>query len=242
MNKILEDYLNEEFMDYTDEENLEEDIITDKIIEELEQESENEIKNYTKEQISRMVVRYQRGEKNIYDAIYKHYIPILKRWGIRKANSEMACDLLDTVLLNAINSYDISKKTQFDTFFWTCANNHIVNERSTEEAFKRKSNKNNLSLNKVVGSNDSSGIEFGMLLADKKFDNDFKDKELEIAIKQMKDYLKDTEYKILNGLLSGLSIKDIGEELNMTTSGVCMSLKRLRKKGLIAAEILNIVR
>lgn len=235
MNCVLRNCFDEEF-NYIEEDSQEE-VINEKVIEELETAE----KKYTKEQISHMVIQYQSGNKQMFDKIYEHYTPILKRWAIRKSNYDMAYDLLDTVLLNAANNYDISKRTQFDTFFWTCANNFIMNEHNTEDAYKRKSNKNNMSLNKIVGNSDSTGIEFGMLLTDKKFERDFKHKELEISIKQMKEQLKDTEYKIISDILDGFSIADISERLNITTSGVCMSLKRLGKKGLIADEIFNII-
>ena len=210
----------------------------------IENEESNEIKNNKKLQksdITKLVMEYNNGNTRVYDDIYLYYKPVLERWGIRNKNQDMAEDLLDFVLFNAVTKFSSDKKTQFDTFFWKCANNHVKREIVTENTKKRAGRKNDISLNKTVSYKDEVDLELGALLKDLTCEEEFELEELKMSINNLHYCLKDTETNIILKLIDNYTIKDISEEMGITSSGVCMVLKRLGKKISVKEELKNML-
>ena len=210
----------------------------------IENEEFKEIKNNKKLQksdITKLVMEYNNGNTRVYDDIYLYYKPVLERWGIRNKNQDMAEDLLDFVLFNAVTKFSSDKKTQFDTFFWKCANNHVKREIVTENTKKRAGRKNDISLNKTVSYKDEVDLELGALLKDLTCEEEFELEELKMSINNLHYCLKDTEANIILKLIDNYTIKDISEEMGITSSGVCMVLKRLGKKINVKEELKNML-
>lgn len=210
----------------------------------IENEESKEIKNNKKLQksdITKLVMEYNNGNTSVYDDIYLYYKPVLERWGIRNKNQDMAEDLLDFVLFNAVTKFSSDKKTQFDTFFWKCANNHVKREIVTENTKKRAGRKNDISLNKTVSYKDEVDLELGALLKDLTCEEEFELEELKMSINNLHYCLKDTETNIILKLIDNYTIKDISEEMGITSSGVCMVLKRLGKKINVKEELKNML-
>lgn len=210
----------------------------------IENEESKEIKNNKKLQksdITKLVMEYNNGNTRVYDDIYLYYKPVLERWGIRNKNQDMAEDLLDFVLFNAVTKFSSDKKTQFDTFFWKCANNHVKREIVTENTKKRAGRKNDISLNKTVSYKDEVDLELGALLKDLTCEEEFELEELKMSINNLHYCLKDTETNIILKLIDNYTIKDISEEMGITSSGVCMVLKRLGKKINVKEELKNML-
>ena len=210
----------------------------------IENEESKEIKNNKKLQksdITKLVMEYNNGNTSVYDDIYLYYKPVLERWGIRNKNQDMAEDLLDFVLFNAVTKFSSDKKTQFDTFFWKCANNHVKREIVTENTKKRAGRKNDISLNKTVSYKDEVDLELGALLKDLTCEEEFELEELKMSINNLHYCLKDTETNIILKLIDNYTIKDISEEMGITSSGVCMVLKKLDKKINVKKELKNML-
>ena len=153
----------------------------------------------------------------------------------------MAEDLLDFVLFNAVTKFSSDRNTQFDTFFWKCANNHVKREIVTENTKKRAGRKNDISLNKTVSYKDEVDLELGALLKDLTCEEEFELEELKMSINNLHYCLKDTEANIILKLIDNYTIKDISEEMGITSSGVCMVLKRLGKKINVKEELKNML-
>ena len=189
------------------------------------------------------VIDFNAGYAESYDIIYKHYKPIMARYGNRYNDADLATDILDYVLLNAVKTFDNTAKTKFNTYFWKCVHNYVNCVKIHNNAQKRAHNKDMKSLNeKARYNNDSSENDLEVMIEDPELDSVQKSKELKLSIMGMKDCLKDNEIKILLKVIDNYTLQEIGESLGVTAAAVCMSLKRISKKKVAAKYLMDILK
>lgn len=182
------------------------------------------------------------GIEDAFDYVYSHYKPILNRWGKRYNNEELGIELLDIVLLAAVKAFDGNAGVKFNTYFWTCAQNYVTCYRKKNDAQKRAHNKNMASLNeKRMYKGDSTEMELEKIIEDKSSTEDSHANELVLSIKSLDDCLKEREISILLKLIDNYTLQEIGDDLGVTAAAVCMSLKRIAKKPVVAKKLKEIL-
>ena len=195
------------------------------------------------EKLENAVLDFNAGYLESYEEIYEHYKPIMKRYGKRYNNEELAADLLDIVLLNAVKSFDSTAKTKFNTYFWKCVHNYVNCVRIHDNAQKRAHNKDMKSLNeKARFKGDTSDNDLETMIEDPDMDNDQKAKELKLSIMALDNCLKENEIKILLKVIDNYTLQEIGESLGVTAAAVCLSLKRIAKKKVAAKYLMDILK
>lgn len=192
--------------------------------------------------LEQLVENFNNGDEYSFNYIYEHYRPILDRWGKRQNNTELGIELLDIVLLSAVKTFDSSAGTKFNTYFWTCAQNHMHSDIKKANAQKRLHNKNMSSLNdKVSYKGDSTEMELEKIIEDKNPSYESNINELKMSIRSLNDCLKENEIFILLKLIDNYTLQEIGDELGITAAAVCLSLKRIAKKNFVAKKLKEIL-
>lgn len=187
------------------------------------------------------VMDFRDGINDAFDYVYAHYRPVLNRYGKRYNNEELAIELLDIVLLNAVKTFDINAKTKFNTYFWTCIHNYVNCYRIKNNAQKRAHNKDMKSLQeKCMYKGDKADAELESTIEDKSLNKN--NDELRMSITSLNDCLKANEITILLKLIDNYTLQEIGDCLGITAAAVCMSLKRISKKKNAAKKIQEILR
>lgn len=198
--------------------------------------------NKNKMNLESAVKEFCDGNENAFDFIYKHYRPILDRWGRRYNNIELGVELLDIVLLSAVKTFNASSGTKFNTYFWTCAQNYVNCNIKKGNAQKRTHDKNMSSLNeKKVYKGDSTEMELEKIIEDKQPALESSINELKMSIQSLDDCLKSNEIFILLKLIDNYTLQEIGNDLGVTAAAVCLTLKRIAKKSSVAKKLKEIL-
>lgn len=207
-----------------------------------------------KKNIEQAVLDYHSGIKEAFDYIYLHYEPILKRLAQRRNDDELAQEL-GIVLYNAVEKFNLSAGVKFNTFFWTCAQNHIGTQKIRRNAQKRSGSKKItnmvmneetgeleevveivktkvVSLQSTVNSKDSE-VEMGSFVESTTFKNQYQESDLNICLQQLaqSNLLKEKELEAIRLIISGEKLADIGQKLGgITAPAVHVMLRRLGEK------------
>lgn len=215
----------------------------------------DEVKEETsKFDIEQAVYDYLNGEEDAFDYIYAHYRPILNRLGNRKNDDELSQEL-GIVLYHAVQKFDILAGVKFNTFFWTCAQNHIGTQNIRKGAQKRSGAKKmevtrvnpetgetetivEVVKTKVVSmqstlKNKDSETEIGNFVESKNASQDYKKSNLQLSLQKMYDegLINKDEMLAIEMIVDGATLIEIGEKLgNITAPAVHVKLRRLGKK------------
>lgn len=200
-----------------------------------------------------------------FDYIFEHYKPKLDRLGMRKNDDELSQELSE-VLWNAVQRFDAKAGVKFNTFFWTCAQNHMGTQKIRRNAQKRSGAKKvqmmgiNLetgeeemiteivktkvvSLQATLNSKESE-TEMGSFVESQTFKNQYDESELEICLKQLFEagLIKPKEMKAIQMVMEGATLAEIGQELNgVTAPAIHVMLRRLGDKKQVRKQLLEIL-
>lgn len=236
--------------------------------ERLEEEDEDlfendEVSNLSLEQA---VYDYQKNKiTEAFDYIFEHYKPILDRLANRKNDEDLSQELSE-VLWNAVQRFDALAGVKFNTFFWTCAQNHMGTQKIRRNAQKRSGAKKVevtainpetgleetvietiktkvVSLQATLNSKDSE-TEIGSFVESTTFKNQYDESELDICLRQLHNagLIKHKEMKAIQMIRDGATLAEIGQELDgVTAPAIHVMLRRLGHKNQVRKQLLEIL-
>jgi len=190
------------------------------------------------------VLRYQKGEINLFDDIYYFYIQKFERVAYRCHNEDLVQEL-SIALLKAVQNYKENNKAKFNTYFWRVARNHIGTLKIKDSAQKRKTNMQVVSINSPVGnasiSSGDSQMELSEIIPDESVDREFTNADFRVFMEQqIFKYLNEQDRAAINYYLEGYTLDEIGQKLdNITAPAIYIKLKRLKDKKTIGDKIIN---
>lgn len=208
---------------------------------------------------------FQNGEKEAFDFIFGHYKPKLDRLAYRKNDDELAQEL-SIVLMHAIERFDATANVKFNTFFWTCAQNHMGTQKIRKNAQKRSGAKQIettkinpetgleetvveivktkvVSLQATMNAKDSE-VEVGAFIESTSFQNQYGDSELMICLKDLHEsgQIKEKEMKAIMMIMDGSTLAEVGQELGgVTAPAIHVMLRRLGQRKGIQKQLLEIL-
>lgn len=215
--------------------------------------------------IEQAVYDYLNGQEEAFDYIYNHYRPVLERLGRRRNDDELAQEL-SVVLFHAVQKFDILAGVKFNTFFWTCAQNHIGTQNIRKNAQKRSGTKKvekvvynpetgkeevvtEVVKTKVVSlqstlKNKDSETEIANFIENDKAKADYKETNLRLSLQQIADQglINEKEMLAIKMICEGATLAEIGEKLgNITAPAVHVMLRRLGKKKIVGNYLREIL-
>ena len=208
------------------------DIENEEECEETTEEYNNEeYEKLNNNKIEEKVVQYKEGNTKVFDDIYNYYSPIINRWGIRNHKNDLALEVIDCLLLKALNDFNPSKKTKFNTFFWTYIKTAVKRDWQTRNCKMRVGDFTKISLNRMCtyGKDDNS-YELEKKIRSNIFNDDYRNVEFKQALKSVEHYFTENEKFIIYNVIDGKNTRDISEMLGITGSAVSSSLRRIANK------------
>ena len=175
------------------------------------------------------------GNMGAREKLINHNIRLVMRIVISKLNM---CDKEELFsigligLINAVDTYDLSKEVKFSTYAFKCIENEILMFLR-----KNKKNTNNVSLDELIfNTEDSGNFKLGDILEDKDSDfiKKFEEDEDRLVLKQIIDELSPQEKELI-AITYGFDCKpmcqrEIAQKLNISQPGVSKRLTRIYKK------------
>lgn len=219
----------EEELEYGEE--LEDDL-NDNQIEKLLNKKYEQDERLTSEEVELKVLEYKNGNLKAFDDIYNFYYPIIKKWGIRNRNEEMAIEIIDCILLKALKEFDVTKKNKFNTLFWTYIKTAIKRELQSKNCKKRIGDFKKVSLNKMISSKKSGNdtYELEKRIKSNTFDRDYLDAESNQIIDKFSKFFNEKEKFIIKNIIKGKNTSDISKMLDITPAAVSSNLRRIAQK------------
>ena len=205
-----------------------ENVINTQVNESLNKEINN-LMNKNKMDIDDKVFLYQDTKDGyLFDEIYKAYLPKLKYMAFKMKNEDIVQEL-SIVLLNAVQTFKEGTNAKFNTYFWTCAKNHLGVLNTHNWAQKRAHNNYLLSLHKTITGQDGSETEFGDLIEDPdaymKFDNiDF----IVFLENNIYPFLNKDDKFMIQKFVEGYTHEEISKMLDVTTQNIHSRFKKLK--------------
>lgn len=146
--------------------------------------------------------------KELYSLVRKYC------WKNRCYSEDLVQDLI-TIIVDKIDQFD-SEKAEFSTWVYAVCNNKRLMLLRKENAIKRKSNVNTISLNNIV---DDQGTESVDLLID---DNDTSSYYKKVIVDLVYSQLSDMTKKYFDGV----NQVDIAKECGMSQANVSRKVKK----------------
>jgi len=200
-----------------------------------------ELSSKYKDKLNIAVYKYQNGDKYQYEYIYSIYEKKLSNGQYKFNDTELAAELLDVALLQAVNSWNINGNTKFNTYFWRCAKNYMCVYNKHNNAKKRLSNKNTYSLDKDYKDDTNSNCSLESIIEDKQQVDIIKNINLINTIKSMTHLLTNREIFVLMGLINKFTLEEIGSKLNVTSAAVCIMIKKIRENEYVSNKLYNVL-
>ena len=124
------------------------------------------------------------------------------------------------------------------TYYWKCANNHLVILNIRKNAKKRQSDNNTISLSKTVSNSDNE-TNMESFIEDKNSNVEFNNILFNTFLeKNIFPKLNESEVKTINMLLEGYTLEEIGEELGgLTAPAIHVKLRRLANKPVVGKQL-----
>lgn len=208
---------------------------------------------------------FQNGESEAFDYIFGQYKPKLDRLAYRKNDDELAQEL-SIVLMHAVERFDATANVKFNTFFWTCAQNHMGTQKIRKNAQKRSGAKKVevtainpetgleetfveivktkvVSLQATMNAKDSE-VEVGAFIESTSFKNQFDDSELMICLRELHEtgQIKEKEMKAIMMIMDGSTLAEVGQELGgVTAPAIHVMLRRLGQRKGVQKHLLEIL-
>lgn len=215
--------------------------------------------------LEQAVYDYLNGEEEAFDYIHEHYRPVLERLAKRKNDEDIAQEL-SIVLYHAVQKFDILAGVKFNTFFWTCAQNHIGTQTIRKNAQKRSGAKkvSKTVLNEETGveeiieeivktkvvslqstlKNKDSETEIANFVESDFAKADYRKANLKIALEELlsSKMISEDEKIAIEMIGDNATLVEIGEKLgNITAPAVHVKLRRLGKRKAVAPILRDIL-
>lgn len=215
--------------------------------------------------IENSVYDFLNGEDMAFDYIYNHYRPVLERLAYRKQDDDLAQELSE-VLWHAVRKFDILAGVKFNTFFWTCAQNHIGTQNIRKNAQKRSGAKKVevIKINPDTGKeetvieviktqvvslqstlkNKDSETEVGNFVESNYAKQDYKRANLDLCLEKMLEegLINSEEMIAIRMTTEGATLSEIGMALGQITApAVHVKLRRLGKKPQVGNQLREIL-
>ncbi|MDF2534862.1 MAG: hypothetical protein K0R18_1021 [Bacillales bacterium] len=219
----------------------------------------------SKAYLEQAVYDYLNGEDTAFDYIYDHYRPVLERLAYRKNDEDLAQEL-SIVLYHAVQKFDILAGVKFNTFFWTCAQNHIgtqnirknaqkrsgaqkvektvINEETGEEEVIMEVIKTKVISLQTTLKNKESETEIGNFVESDYAKADYKKANLKVALEQLLELklISEDEKLAIELIGDGDTLAEIGAKLGgITAPAVHVKLRRLGKRKQVAPILKEIL-
>jgi RNA polymerase sigma factor (sigma-70 family) len=179
-----------------------------------------------------------------FEQVIKKIEPLINKWASTIRFGDMPFEdrrqEIYIIALNGIQNFDETKETKLSTFLHTHIKNKIL---SKIKSINKKSNNANYyhtdhdgfigeipasHINTCQsGVSDDENLDIYNIVPDNSSYSRVCDEE--IIMSEVKNLMSDTDFKIVDMLRNGSSIKDIGEELDMNYWTVSGQIKKIKK-------------
>lgn len=244
-NEEVNDNSHEDVFDYAAQDTIDQSELNDIIDNESEEQNTSfnkcsglKVKNLS--DLDAYIFTYQKNrDEDLFNMIYKFYIPKFKYIAFKMSNEDIEQEL-SIALLSAINTFKEGTNAKFNTYFWTCAKNHLGVLKTHNWAKKRANNNYLTSLQQLITASDGSNTELGDLIEDYKSDMPF-------AEVNFTTFLETTIYPIINEddrfiiskFIEGYTHEEISKMLRVSTQYVHTKFRRLGSKTNIRSLFMN---
>lgn len=207
--------------------------------------SENEECKINDEEQSRVptledaVEDFKYGCKEAFDYLYRHYEKKIKYTAARNNNEDFVQEL-GYVLYKCTQKYQLGGSSCFNTFFWSCARNHIGMYNIKKNSKKRKCPYGEVSIN-YQSENNNNDKELSNIIKDVSNEEKFENVLFDVVIeKSVLPYLNDKDKFIVLSFLNGCTVKEISKKLHMSPPGIYVRLKKLKNQEIIKDSLLDL--
>ena len=153
-------------------------------------------------------------------------------------NNEDITQELSIALLKAVRTFKTGMPAKFNTYFWKIARNHIGTMNIKNNAKKRTADGGVVSIHSVINV-DGSEIEFGDMIEDETFGQQFEDATLRAFLHNtIFPHMKDLDKQALQLYLKGYTLEEIGNRLGgMSAPAIHVKIKQLKSREIIYKAI-----
>ena len=179
-----------------------------------------------------------------FDKVLQKIEPLINKWASNTRFGDMPFEdrkqEIYIIALNGIQNFDDTKKTKLSTFLHTHIKNKIIskikstNKKSNNANYYHTDNDGFIREIPVSHISTTGSASYGddnpdlyNIVPDTSSFSAISDENLIMG--EVKENLSDTDYKIVNMLREGSSIKDIGEELELNYWTVSSQIKKIKK-------------
>jgi len=194
-------------------------------------EKEEYLKNF-KPTIEQAIMHYQMGVKSAFDFVYNHYKSKIFNFAKSKTKNDLDRDDLEDLILEqfVICANKYNGGSQFNTYFWSCAQRNVKMFFDKKNAKKRRSEDGmpDVHLYCKLGDSDTQLVD---TIKDNNGETDMKRVLYrEIISSRIKPNLNEKENEIIDLLLKGYDIAHINKVLNITRAGVYNRISKIKEK------------
>jgi len=210
-----------------------------KIVEMTEQEKLDMIQNEQKRKkhkptIEEAVSDFRNGCQEAFDYVYEYYKPKINYMVFSKAEKGKEEEMFSDItmqLFQCMQKYKFGS-IKFNTFFWRCAQNVVGIHFTAQTTQKRNNIYGYIPIDAKVNNKKGEGSLIQDIIEDRHATDYFHQVEFECSLnKCVLPKFSDNKDKIIIKMLAkGYMIKDICKELNITSSGVHLRIKKIREK------------
>lgn len=190
--------------------------------------------------IDSKVIQYQQNANDdLFNEIYKIYLPKFKYVAFKMHNEDIEQELA-IALMNAIKSFKSELNVKFNTYFWTCAKNHLGILYTRAWAKKRANNNFLVSLQQQILQDDTNDIELMDTIEDPLAEVDFSNANFNAFLENtLYPHLQATDRFIISKYVQGYTHEEISKLLHTTTSHIHVCFRKLSTQPKIRKLLLS---
>lgn len=191
--------------------------------------------------IDSKVIQYQQNANDdLFNEIYKIYLPKFKYVAFKMHNEDIEQELA-IALMNAIKSFKSELNVKFNTYFWTCAKNHLGILYTRAWAKKRANNNFLVSLQQQILQDDNNNdTELIDMIEDPLAVVDFSNANFNAFLENtLYPHLQATDQFIISKYVQGYTHEEISKLLNTTTSHIHVCFRKLSTQPKIRKLLLS---
>ena len=170
---------------------------------------------------------YQNGNESSFSIIYNVYKPKFDRMAKRFKNEDLSQELC-YALVKAVKTYSKNSVAKFNTYFWTCARNHIGSLNIRAGAKKRTAEFGEISINTQVYTENGNCVEVGDIIEDPAYEKNEERRMFEFFLEdKVFGNLKENEVKTVKMFMRGYTLEDISKVFHISSPAVYAKIKKL---------------
>ena len=168
---------------------------------------------------------YQYGCQEAFNYLFRYYKSKLE-YNVNRYHDEDVFQELSMILHRCAKRYRAGGSSKFNTFFWTCAQNHLGAYTDAKKTYKRRCNEEAVSLDAPLDDEGENTIGSGLVdeAAAGEFDSVTLKDALECTVYPV--ISKEDRY-IINLIAEGEAMTSIGRRLGVSTMAIYNRLRRL---------------